>query len=157
MINLVASRRISEILTTIPIPVAVAEYVYSVELISMAPDLDNVILGGAIQIVPLAPGAEEVTAVNFSFHLDNGEAFTGAIAVHHIWAIGIDDAKAIRCFQQQAPHLQLITTPELISHWANVMNAPLELVREVVRNVRENGRYKAPRKHALYDWWQRFM
>jgi hypothetical protein len=165
-INLYASGKMGDILAALPITVYIAEYVYTNEMlkISQGPgkpdvriDLERLIAYGGLEVVPLEPGNEEITALNFAaFSLDNGEAITGAIAVHHKWAIALDDRSAISLLKREAPQLQLITTPEIIKHWADSSAPHPELVREVLQNIDKLGRYRPPRDHPLIAWWRGF-
>lgn len=101
-INLYASGRMENILDSIPVPVAIAEYVSTVEVrtiytyprggtpVKEAIDLQAFVRSGKLRVVPLAPGDEEVTVLNFAASLDDGEAITGAMGLHRQWAIYTD-------------------------------------------------------------------
>ena len=168
-ITLYASGHMADILDAIPVPVAIAEYVYTIEALTVYGDPDPasglpskekidlgpLVTAGKLRVEPLAPGAEEVSAVTFAATLgDDGEAFTGAIAVHRNWAIAIDDRSALSFFRRQIPQLQIVTTPELVKHWADTASPSVEQVRTVLRNIRSRGRYAPYRGHLLYSWWQ---
>ena len=165
-INLYGSGKMGDVLAALPIPASIAEYVYVNEMlkISQGPgnpdvkiDLEQLTACGALKVVPLEPGNEEITALNFAaFGLDNGEAITGAIAVHRNWAIALDDRSASSLLKHGASHLQLITTPEIIKHWVDSSAPQVELVREVLQNIEKLGRYKPARDHPLITWWQSF-
>ena len=130
-INLYASGKMRDISAALPIRASIAEYVYTNEMlkISQGPgkpdvsiDMDQLIACGALEVVPLEPGIAETTALSFAaLGLDNGEAITAAIAVEHKWAIAIDDRSATSLLRREAPQLQLITTPELIKHWVELI------------------------------------
>lgn len=168
-ITLYASGYMTDILDAIPVPVAISEYVYTVEALTVYGDpnptgglpskeeidLEPLVTARKLRVVPLAPGAEEVSAVNFAAALgDDGEAFTGAIAIHRNWAIAIDDRSAISFFRRQVPQLQIVTTPELVKHWAETTSPSEEQVRTALRNIRSRGRYAPYRSHPLDGWWQ---
>jgi hypothetical protein len=165
-INLYASGKMRDILAALPITASIAEYVYANEMlkISQGPgkpdasiDLEHLIASGALQVMPLKPGSEEITALNFAaFGLDNGEAITAAIAVHNNWAIALDDRSATSLLRREAPRLQLITTPELTKHWVDSSAPRTELVREVLQNIETLGRYRPPHGHPLSTWWHGF-
>jgi hypothetical protein len=165
-INLYASGKLGDILAALPTTASIAEYVYVNEMlkISQGPgrpdvkiDLEQVISCGALQVVPLEPGDEEITALNFAaFGLDNGEAITSALAFHRSWAIALDDRSATSLLKREAAHLQLITTPELIKYWVDSSAPQTELVREVLQNIEKLGRYGPPRDHPLITWWHSF-
>lgn len=168
IINLYASGVMDAILRSITTSIAVAAYVRDKEALTVACespgntasqretiDLQPLITGGLLRVV--APETEEElsTLVHFAVHLDDGEAITGSIAFHRNWSIGSDDGKALRFFGQHAPHIQLITTPELIKHWADTAHPSSDVIRTALRNVRTRARYEPHRTHMLYDWWQK--
>lgn len=95
--------------------------------------------------------------VNFAASLDDGEAITGAIAVHRDWAIGSDDRRAIAFFAKVAPQLQRISTLELMKHWADTTEQPPDAVRAALRNVRAREKYEPHVTHPLYAWWRTYM
>lgn len=166
-INLYGSGKMGDVLAALPIPASIAEYVYVNEMlkISQGPgkpdvkiDLEQLIESGTLKVVPLSPGDEEMTALNFAaFGLDNGEAITGAIAVHRNWAIALDDRSANSILKREASHLQLITTPELIKYWTDSSAPQVELVRKVLQNIEKFGRYRPAHDHPLITWWQSFQ
>jgi hypothetical protein len=168
-ITLYASGYMAGILDAIPVSITIAEYVYTVEALTIYGDpdpasglpskekidLEPLVTAGRLRVEPLAPGAEVVSAVNFAAALgDDGEAFTGAIAMHRNWAIATDDRSAISFFKRQTPQLQVVTTPELVKQWADTTSPTAEQVRIALRNVRSRGRYAPYRTHPLYNWWQ---
>lgn len=165
-INLYSSGIMKNILASLPINSFIAEYVYTNEMlrISQGPgkpdasiDLEQLIACGALEVVPLEPGTEEITALNFAaFGLDNGEAITAAIAIHHNWAIALDDRSATSLLRREASNLQLITTPELIKHWVDLSAPQTEVVREVLHNIETLGRYRPAHNHPLITWWHAF-
>ena len=104
LITLHESGHMADILESIPSSVAVAAYVRDEEILRF--DLQPFIDRGLIFIVDLESEDEENTAVDFAFMLrDNGEAFTGAIALHRNWAIGTDDRQAREFFSRETPQL----------------------------------------------------
>ncbi len=98
-----------------------------------------------------------VSYVNFAASLDDGEAITGAIAVHRNWAIGSDDRRAISLFAKEAPQLQRISTLELMKHWVDSTELPADVVRSALRNVRFRAKYVPYSRHPLYHWWRTYM
>jgi hypothetical protein len=170
IINLYASRQFGNILESIPTSVAVATYVREEEArkiyggpdedvtqreepIDLQPSIDS----GLLVLVSPDSEAENVTYVNFAASLDDGEAITGAIAVHRDWAIGSDDRRAIAFFAKVAPQLQRISTLELMKHWVDTTEQPPNAVRAALRNVRARAKYEPHTKHPLYAWWRTYM
>ena len=88
-------------------------------------NLRPLVAQGLIRAVSPDSETEENSFVNFAAELDDGEAVTGAIAMHRNWGIATDDRKARRVFARTNPHVQLLSTPELIKHWADTHNPPI--------------------------------
>jgi predicted nucleic acid-binding protein len=151
-INLHMSGRMEEILKALPGGVALAIFVLDEEILRS--NLQPLIEQGLIRAVSLDSEAEEHSFVNFAAELDDGEAVTGAIAMHRHWGIATDDRKARRVFARTNPYVQLLSTPELIKYWADTHKPPIEVVREVLQNIQTQARYKPSAAHALHSWWQ---
>lgn len=122
-----------EILKALPGGVALAIFVLDEEILRS--NLQPFIEQGLIRVVSPDTEVEENAFVNFAVELDDGEAVTGAIAMHRYWGIATDDRKARRIFARTSPHVQLLSTPELIKHWADTHKPPIEVVREVLQNI----------------------
>ena len=168
-INLYLSGHMSSILSALPVPVAISEYVFSVEAAGNVRStgksgaLSVETKGEAIQLQPLREAGllqvveltekEEVDAVNFAALIDPGEAFTCAIALNRGWAIATDDKKAISFFEDEVPQLQLVSTPQLIKYWADSTAPSEEQLREILQSVQRLGRYQPPKEDLLSKWW----
>jgi hypothetical protein len=129
VLNFCASDKLLAILQAIPVQVAVTQVVQERELNSLrrlegeenegATQFEEAIAQGLLKVVDFRSEEEAETFVNYVFELgDDGESATCAIAIHRGWAIATDDKKAITFFQRQAPHLQILSTPEIIKHWS---------------------------------------
>jgi len=170
IINLYASRQFGNILKSLPISVVVATYVREEEACKIygGPDenvtqreeqidLQPFIDSGLLILVSPDTEAENETYVDFAASLDDGEAITGALAVHRNWAIGSDDRRAISFFAKAAPLVQRISTLELIKYWADTPDLPPDVIRTALRNVRTRAKYEPHAKHPLYEWWRTYM
>jgi hypothetical protein len=169
IINLYASGQMGNILKSISKKVAVAAYVRDEEARRIFSgvngditkkyeqvDLQPFIDCGLLIVVSPKTEAENITFVNFAAVIGgDGEAVTGAIALHRNWSIGSDDRKAIAFFRQNTPQLQVITTPELIKYWVDIVNPPRDAVSVALQRVRMCARYEPNLTHKLYDWWQK--
>ena len=151
-INLHMSGHMEEILQALPGCVALAAFVLDEEILRS--NLQPLIAQGLIQIVSPESEAEETSLVNFAAELDDGEAVTGAIAIHRHWGIATDDRKARRVFARTNPHVQLLSTPELLKHWVDTHHPPTAVVCEALQNIQTHARYQPPATHALHAWWQ---
>ena len=165
-INLSVSGQMGAIISSLSVPTAISEYVYGAEvigqknsLVTADADPEHVINlqalteAGLLQVTDLT-SYEEIEAVNLSAAIDGGEAFTCAIAKHRGWAIATDDRRAISFFGETVPHLQIVTTPHLIKHWADTGKVEAAVVRKALDRVQALGRYEPPRDHPLYQWWR---
>lgn len=168
ILNFCASGKFIEILKSIPAQVVVTEVVREKELLILqrlkdeenegATQFETAILQGLLLVVDFESEIEEETFINYAFELgDDGESATCAIALHRSWAIATDDKKAISFSQQEAPHLQILSTLEIIKVWSEEANlAPAEL-RAILGAIRIKGRYIPPRNHPLLNWWKNLM
>ena len=168
VINLYASRRMADILDTVAERTVVAAYVRDVESTEVRLARDdaetpiaepialNAMVGAcALKVVSLRSAEEEETFVNYAAALgDDGEAITGAIAFHRGWAVATDDRKATNLLVRQAPHIQVVCTPELLRHWAAVASPSSEEIRSAIENIQNGAHYHPRRSHPLFAWWQ---
>jgi len=167
ILNFCASGHFLEILRAIPAQAIVALVVQDNELGTLR-QLENQVNLGATQFeaalaqrlltaVDFESEPEAEHFVNYAAVLDDGEAATCAIAVHRGWAIATDDKKAVSFFQQEAPHLQILSTLEVVKHWAEKANLDLAELNLVLSAIRLKGRYRPPRSHPLLNWWETAM
>ncbi|SRR6266487_725319 len=172
IINLYASGYMQRILVSIPKKVSVAAFVCDVEaskiysgpeedimgeteLINLQPFVEKKLL----QIVSPENEAEENTIVNFSSAaaIDSGEAITAAIALHRQWSLGTDDRTATAFFMRKVPKLHLVSTLDILKHWADTMCPPLTTIKIAMNNIQNRARYRPHYKHHLYEWWNDTM
>lgn len=169
IINLYASGRMGDILRSLTLSAAIATYVRDEEALRIYSgsdeqtkkyeliDLEPFIACGLLSVVSPETDAENITFVNFAAALGgDGEAVTGAIALHRNWSICSDDRKAIAFFARNTPHLQLISTLELIKHWVDTSDVPFALVQTALYNMRIRARYAPIANHKLFGWWKRY-
>lgn len=166
-INLYATGRMEEILARLPEQVAIAALVYEQETLYIGADprdplpsedeminLQPFVERGLLLVISPKSDQENQTFVTFAASVDDGEAMTGAIAVHRNWAIGSDDGGAIRFFLRHTLPLPVITTPDLIKYWVDRVNLPQDQIRDVLQSVRVRARYEPGGRHPLCNWWR---
>lgn len=165
VLNFCASGNLLAILKTIPAQVAVTQVVQERELKTLqrledeenegATQFEEAIAQGLLKVVDFKSEEEAETFVNYVFELgDDGESATCAIAIHRGWAIATDDKKANSFFQRQAPHLQILSTPEIIKHWSEEAGLDSSALRDALNAIRVKGSYMPPKNHPLRSWWQ---
>lgn len=168
ILNFCASGYFVEILKSIPAQAVVTEVVRDRELLTLqrlkdeenegAIQFETAIEQSLILVVDFESELEEETFVNYAFELgDDGESATCAIAVHRGWAIATDDKKAVSFSQKVAPHLQILSTLEIIKGWAEDINLTSNELRTILGKIRVKGRYLPHRNHPLLSWWENLI
>ncbi|GAB4376357.1 MAG: hypothetical protein Kow00121_23280 [Elainellaceae cyanobacterium] len=168
VMNFCASGHLIEIVKSIPAQVVVTEVVREKELLTFQRLMDGnnenvnqfeaAIEKGILSIVDFNSDQEEETFVNYVFELgDDGESATCAIAVHREWAIATDDKKAISFFQKETPHLQILSTLEIVKNWSETGNLSSAILQSALTGIRTRGRYMPHRNHPLLRWWEDMM
>lgn len=163
-INLYVSGRLEEIVRTIPKPVAVTQTVWDNEVPTLRQiehatrtRAEEAIEDSVIDIVDFDTSEAE-TFISYAAELgDDGEAATCAVAFHRSWAVATDDRAAIRFVQREAPHVQVVSTLELVAHWSEHTQVSPDHVREVLVQIRDVGRYVPGRGHSMWAWWDQLM
>jgi hypothetical protein len=166
IINLAATSHMAQILRCLGMPIMVAVYVREYELGPSARalqrdppvddriDLQPFIDEGLIQIVDLEEPGEPLTFLTLSqWRMDDGEATTGAIAIHRNWAVATDDRIGRNVLAEHAPEIRLLSTPELLHHWATYGSPSDDVLRDVLNAIQIEARYIPPRNHPLAQWW----
>ncbi|MCB9437334.1 MAG: hypothetical protein H6673_10140 [Anaerolineales bacterium] len=81
-----------------------------------------------------------------------GEKISGAIAFKNDWGIVLDDHSATSKLAARMPHIQMLTTLDLLQYWVNSMTISDEILMAALINLRVRGNYIVPRNHHLYEW-----
>jgi predicted nucleic acid-binding protein len=168
VLNLCASGYLLEIVKSMPAQVVISEVVRERELLTLQrligdnnEDADHFAIAietGLLSVIDFSAEHEEETFVNYVFELgDDGESATCAIAVHRGWAMATDDKKATAFFQREAPHLQILSTLEIVKHWAESRNIAAATLRSALTAIRTKGHYMPHRHHPLSGWWDGIM
>ncbi len=160
LINLHASGRLSEIAEAVPAPVMVAQRVWEQEVSTLhkvesaaGTPAEQAIEEGIIKIAELE-SSEAETFVNYAAVLrGDGEAATCAIAFSRGWAVATDDRAAIRFVEREASRIQVVSTLELVEHWAKQTKKSPDSVRQVLIQIRDIGGYFPGIRHPMYAWW----
>ena len=70
-----------------------------------------------IRVMRLESEEEERTFVDLAALMDDGEAVTGAIALHRGYAVATDDRKARRILAERPRSITLVSTLDLLKLW----------------------------------------
>jgi len=154
IITLSCTGRIEEILSSLPKPVMVADYVYESEILRF--DLQGPVTKGLLTIVAADSEEEQNLLVNFAADLDDGEAVSGAIGVHSTWAIATDDRKALGLFSKVAPHIELISTLAMVKYWAEHTGRSDDEIKQALEDLHVGAPYEPKSSHPLYAWWHSY-
>ncbi len=164
LLNLYATGRMIEIFAALPWQVAVVDYVLEHEALyvraigandeqdeTVPVDFSSLIDDGLLLVVRLENPEEEASFVGLAAVIDDGEAMTGAIALNRGYSVAIDDRKARRVLGERAPGMRLVSTLELVQHWATVVTSQEVIL--VLRAMQNGARYVPGQRDPLYDWW----
>jgi len=114
-------------------------------------DLSGAMNAGVLQRCDLQGDTETELFVSFAAQADDGEAVCLAIAKNRGWSIANDDRKAQRLAAESG--ISVVTTPELVKHWADISSAADEAISAAVRRVRDCARFVPRAGSILHDWW----
>lgn len=168
-INLFATNRIRDILRQLPFHFAVSTYVATKEVLTIRVgqeadsssvarlDLGELARDGYLSLLDIETKAEMIEFVRFAAELDEGEATTSALAVCRGAGMATDDRKALRVLARFAPQTWIRQTPELLRQWAALSETPDDDVREMLRAVRDSGRFYPPQESPEYEWWSKLL
>jgi len=167
LLNLFATDRLHEIADVLPYQLCVADYVAErealyvrragptdAEEVQIPVDLAPLFEEGLIQLMCLENPTEEATYVNLAAHLDEGEAITGALALHRDCSIATDDRKARRVLRQFSASVELLSTLELLKQWAEKGQVPGDELGAAVTKIRTGASYVPGPRDPLYPWWR---
>lgn len=168
VMSLYASGQMTSVLKALPGPIMITRYVLEQEVLRVyrateeseaVPDeqieLAPFISAGLISSAPLASEEELKYFVELAKALgDDGEAWSGALAIQRGWALGIDDPRSSAIFNKIAPDLHVLSTPVFLHYWVDRTRPPPEMVRMALQNVERRAEYSPLPHHPLYTWWQ---
>lgn len=168
VMNLYASGKMEEVLTSIAETIAVAVYVVKVEALTVYADSKNA-APDRKEIIDLQPLIEKGLLVSVDFEsddeksafveftaqrLDDGEATTMAIAVNRNWAVATDDRKARSIVQKQHDSIQVVSTPEIIRHWQENERPETGILRQTIIDIERKANFLLGNRHPHYEWWE---
>lgn len=163
VLSLYATGCMREIVGAVAGPVAVVDTVVAEALFirrvvdgipeKVPVDLTPLHLAGALSTIQAETENELLTFIDLAVDLDDGEAMTGALAIHRGCTVVTDDRKAERILAGRAT---LRSTLDLIKVWADGEEVSDAALLPLFVAIEERG-YTPPRNHPLLAWWNRVM
>lgn len=118
-------------------------------------DLSVALAGGWLRECRCESELETEEFIRFATVVDDGEAICLALAKCRGWAVATDDRKAIRVARDEG--IAIVTTPELVKHWADFVQAKEEATAAVLHNIERFARFRPRKGTPLADWWERVV
>lgn len=165
VINVFATGRAEELFRVLPYRFFITRFVAEEEALRLRSPhgdssqdeailFDDCVESGLLTILPDPTQKELSEFVRFSTALDDGEAWTCAVAVTQGYAVASDDRKAIRVLSEWAPGVPIVQTPELLYEWAEATSATNARLGAALAAIRDRARF-IPRKGApRAEWWR---
>ncbi len=121
------------------------------KLVKSEIDLDPLIKAGLLHECDLEGEEETDLFVQMAVKLDDGEAACFAIAKNRGWQLATDERPTERLAKQHG--VSIITTPELVKHWADKTKASEDDVARVLWNIQSYAHYFPRRSLPMHSWW----
>jgi predicted nucleic acid-binding protein len=121
------------------------------ELVNLGP----LFTAGTLSRTVLQGDAEEELYVTYALELDDGEAMSLAIAQSRNLTLATDDRKARRVIRENAPHLSVISTSDIIHAWSETRERAA--VVEAVRLIQSRARFRPSAPDPLTAWWEQLL
>ncbi len=170
LIDLYASGYISDILQSLPVPVAITTYTYEREKLptylrsandeglSANPSGLLSLVQSGVLIVASPTNEERVSMNDFAASVKvDGEAYTLALAFHRHWAIGVDDLHAQRWFRRYIQESLLLSTPTFIKYWAERSSLATDELTKILQKVWSQTGYQPLLDDPLCTWWKKHI
>ena len=166
LINLYASQRPKEIITSACIDAIVPQQVAGEGLFIRQPDesdpnilvLKQIILDDAIaeNIIRLDTDQDENELAQFiqlATMIDDGEAMCMAIASSRHFSLATDDRKAMAIAASLG--INVLTTPEILIKWCGTCSARPRDTADVIMNIERYGRFRPHYTSPHAGWWEK--
>jgi len=170
VISLYASSQMEPILGAYPAQIGVVDVVRTGEMLDVwdGPD-ENVrqhkstvnllpfITAGVLVEVPSETIDMKMVVNLAAYGLNNSECATMAVACRLGWGLGIDNASAWRRIAALLPQVSLVSTSQLLKHWADTQHITLKDVCTALQSMRRRGGYRFQKHDPLGDWLQQLI
>jgi len=121
------------------------------KLVKVEIDLAPFIGAGLLHECDFQTEEERQLFVHMAVKLDDGEAMCFAIAKSRGWLLATDERPTEKLAKQHG--VSIITTPELVKHWAEKTKASEEEVAKVLWNIQTFAHYFPRKTLPLHAWW----
>lgn len=114
-------------------------------------DLDPAIRASFLHECDLEAEEETELFVQIATKLDDGEAVCFAIAKSRGWLLATDERPTENLAKKHG--VSIITTPELVKHWADKTKASEAEVAKVLWNIQTYAHYFPRKTLPMHSWW----
>ena len=116
--------------------------------------LENLISEGLVEVIDNSSPAvaNNVIVLGSSGIRGMGEKISASIAMDNDWGLVLDDKRATIKLKLLLPHIQMLTTFDVLKFWALRHDVSDETLREVFCNIRTRGNYRIARDHPHFNW-----
>lgn len=171
VINFYGSGYMSEIFRGSPVQFSVSSYVKEREArtVLAAPDnngrrqcipihLEDLKSDGSVDLIDdlSTAVANNVIVLGSSGIKGMGEKISAALAMDRDWGLVLDDKRATAKLKPFLPHIQILTTFDVLKFWALRPGVSHRILREVFCNIRIRGNYCIGKDHPHFNWVKGF-
>ena len=121
------------------------------KLVKTEIDLAPLIKAGFFQECDLEGEDEADLFVQMATKLDDGEAACFAIAKNRGWLLATDERPTENLAKKHG--VSIITTPELVKHWADKKKASEDEVAQSLWNIQTYAHYFPRKTLPMHSWW----
>jgi predicted nucleic acid-binding protein len=121
------------------------------KLVKAEIDLDPLLKAGLLNECDIAGEEETDLFVQIATKLDDGEAVCFAIAKSRGWLLATDERPTERLAKQHG--VSIITTPEIVKHWADKIKASQDDLAKVLWNIQTYAHYFPRKSLPMHSWW----
>ena len=81
-----------------------------------------------------------------------GEKISAALAMDNGWGLVLDDKRAMVKLEPFLPHIQMLTTFDVVKVWAIRHGIYGSTLRDLLCNIRVRGNYRIAKDHPHFNW-----
>ncbi len=169
LLNLYASRQMRKVLQAVPVTCVVVDIVVGEasyvlrggdgeDASEREPvDLQPLVAQGNLEVWQLETDAEYASFISFAVEIDDGEAATCALALHRAGIVVTDDRKTHRIMARSVPEATVITTSQLLKHWADATRPDDTDLRAMLHDIQTRARFVPGKQDPLIAWWEALL